>query len=254
MALTFRSGRQAKVLLNTLNASSFFNDATLSADVNLADVTTFQHDDRNFLPTMRAGTLGLAGFFDGTTGAVADTLIPLLQASTTPVLTYGPEDDTVGRRAILLAAHENSLEASSPVDGVVGLDAQFTADGGWRGGFWLKNLAAGSTSTGLTTGTAVDAGANGTTAGSTNGAVAHLHVTADSTAPVGDLTVAVQHSSDASAWADLITFTVSTASTSHVQREAASGTVKRHLRYTQDWGSTVGGAWTYAVAAARNPT
>jgi hypothetical protein len=103
-----------------------------------------------------------------------------------------------------------------------------------------------SVSTATTTnGTNVD-----NTAPSTNGGVAHLHVTANTRN--GATTFKVQHSTDNSTWVDLVTFTSVTAATTGAQRvEVASGTtVQRHLRAQATTAGTTGSI-TYTVSFAR---
>ena len=96
----------------------------------------------------------------------------------------------------------------------------------------------------------VVAGANGSThtdaAGTTNGGIATLHVTACT----GTLTVKIQHSTNNSTWSDLATFTAATAATSERIIVAPATTVNRYLRAS--WTLTgSGAAATFTTSFAR---
>lgn len=215
--------------------------------MNLPEVTTFGSSDRAYLANVRDGTFQLGGFFDGSTGAIDRTLVPLLASSTTPTFTYGPEGDTIGRRAYLLAGHVDSYSVTTPAEGAVAIEASVQASNGWRGGVWLHAHGA-ETSTGAFTSVA-----DASTAGTTSGGVAHLHVTAISTASTSAATIKVQHSSAGVSWTDLISFTAST--DTNVQRSTVAGTVKQEVRgIITAFTGTTSKSVTFGLAFARNPS
>jgi len=85
-------------------------------------------------------------------------------------------------------------------------------------------------------------------AATTNGAVAHLHVTSKSgTSPT--INWKVQHSADNSLWVDLMTFTQATDLTS--ERIAVTGTVNQYLRATRLGGGSNSPSFECALAIAR---
>ena len=91
-------------------------------------------------------------------------------------------------------------------------------------------------------GTSVDTTNLDNVSGTTNGLQANLHMVVNTVAT----TVKIQHSTDASTWADLITFTVLSAPSA--EHKVATGTVHRYLRVNV---TAASGSRTLAVTAAR---
>lgn len=260
MAPTFRSGKGQKLLLNNADLSQILQSVTVSASVEAHDTTVFGNNDVTRIAGLRDGSVQYAGLYDGTalstastasTGALDHRFAAALAASTQPVVTYGPEGDTLGYRARLWRQETMEYVAGSPANDVVKVSAAGSMSTRQDYGIWLHALAA-RTSTSSTF-TSVDSGYD---AGTTGGGVAHLHVTADST--ITSFIVKVQHSSAVSAstasWADLITFTDCDESTSaaSAQRSTVSGTVKRRTRViVSTFTGGAGKSATFAVAFAR---
>jgi hypothetical protein len=261
MAPNFKSGKGQKVLFNNVDLSQILTSVTVSASVEAYDTTVFGNSDRTKIAGLRDGTVAYEGLFDGTalstgstasTGALDAKFETALAASTQPIVTYGPEGDTLGSRARLWRQETNEYVAGSPVNDVVKVSAGGVMSTRQDYGVWLHALAA-RTSTSSTF-TSWDSGYD---AGTTGGAVAHLHVTADST--LTSVVVKVQHSSAASAstasWADLITFTSfdeSTAALAAQRSAVTTSPVKRRTRViiSTFTGGTAKSA-TFAVAFAR---
>lgn len=257
---TPRAGKGQVLYFNNTNLGQILQSVTVSASVEAHDTTVFGDNDVTRIAGLRDGSVQYAGLFDGsalstastaTTGALDHRFAAALAASTQPVVTYGPEGDTLGRRARLWRQETMEYVAGSPANDVVKVSAAGAMSTRQDYGVWLHALAA-RTSTSSTF-TSVD---SGYAAGTTGGGVAHLHVTADST--LTNVIVKVQHSSAASAstatWADLITFTGFDESTvaAAAQRSTVSGTVKRRTRVIIS--TLTGGAGksaTFAVAFAR---
>ena len=254
MAPNFRHGSGGvRVLLNHKDLSGILRDSSVEASVDTAETTTYRTStggatrDKTFIPGHRDATANFDGLFDGSTAAVDQVIEDALGSATQQRWTVGPEDDAIGRYAVLILSDHTEFTISAPADDVVSATAAVQASNR-RGGVWLAPLAA-RTSTGALTG--VTDGST-TAGGSTAGAVAHLHVTAISTASTAAPVVKVQHSSDGSSFTDLITFAASTAVGS--QRGTATGAVKETVRaiVTSFPGTTAKSA-TFAVAFARNP-
>ena len=260
MAPTPRAGKGQSLWFNNANLGQILQSVTVTASVEALDTTVFGNNDHTKIAGLRDGSVNYEGLFDGTalstastasTGALDDRFNTALQASTQPIVTYGPEGDTLGYRARMWRQESMEYVAGSPANDVVKVSAAGAVSGRQDFGVFLHALAA-RTSTSSTF-TSVDSGYD---AGTTGGGVAHLHVTADST--LTSVVVKVQHSSAASAstasWADLITFAAfdeSTAAVS-VQRSTVSGTVKRRTRVIIS--TLTGGAGksaTFGVAFAR---
>jgi hypothetical protein len=261
MAPTFRSGKGQKLLFNNADLSQILKSVTVTASVEAHDGTVFGNSDIVRVPGLRDGTVSYDGLFDGTalstgstasTGALDDRFNAALAATTQPVVTYGPEGDTLGARARMWRQESMEYVAGSPVNDIVTVSAAGSMSTRQDYGVWLHALAA-RTSTSST----FAGWDSGYDAGTTGGGVAHLHVTADST--LTSVVVKVQHSSAASAstatWADLITFTAfdeSTAAAAAQRLANSTATVKRRTRAIIS--TFTGGASksaTFAVAFAR---
>lgn len=256
MAPIPRSGKGTRVLFGNSDMSGILQNVTIAASGQALKTTVYQNNDETYIPGLRDGTVNYEGLFDGTalstastatTGALDARFQSALAASTQPIVTIGVEGDTIGRRARLFRQETIAYTAMSPCNDVVKVAAAGQISGRHDAGVWLLGLAA-RTSTSSTF-----SGVNsGIAAGTTSGGVGHFHMTADST--VTSFVAKVQHSSSATAWADLITFTASTATSSvnSVQRSTVAGTVKRHTRaiistFTGGAGKTA----TVAVAFSR---
>lgn len=256
MAPNFRHGKNARLLFNNADLSGILTDVTVEGSANALKTTTFQHNDETYVPGLRDGTVKYEGLFDGTalstastasTGALDARFNSALAASTNPIVTYGPEGDTIGRRARLFRQLQTDYVAQSPASDVVKVSASGQITGRQQAGVWLLPSAA-YTSTSSTF-SSVD---SGVAAGTTSGGIGHFHMTADST--VATFTAKIQHSSAAAVWADLITFSSSTGTTASgsVQESTVSGTVKRYVRAViPTFTGGAGKSATVAVAFAR---
>jgi len=257
MAPTFRSGKGARLLFNNADLSAILQDVSVTGSAKALDVTAFQQNDMAYIAGVRDGTVKYSGMFDGTalstastatTGALDARFQSALAASTQPYVTYGPEGDAIGRRARLWRQETVNYTAQSPVSDVVKVSADGQLSGRQYAGVWLLNSAA-RTSTSSTFASVN----SGVAAGTTQGGVAHFHMTADST--ITTFRAKIQHSSAGSAWADLISFSSSTGTTSanSVQRSTVAGTVKRYVKaIIPTFTGGAGKSATVAIAFSRH--
>jgi len=239
---TYRHGKNTVVLVDQYDLSSYYKESTTSRSVETAETTAFGNSAKTYITGLKDGTMNLSGMFDGSAGAVDEFMSTALAGADNNV-TVQIEGNTAGTIAHMLAAQETSYEVSSPVGDVVAITTQLQADGGLESGRVLAPATVVTTAT-TTNGTSVD-----NAAASTNGGVAHLHVTAN--ANLGTTTIKVQHSTDNSTWVDLVTFaTVATTIKTTQRVVVASGTtVNRYLRSQITTAST--GSITTTVAFAR---
>jgi hypothetical protein len=155
-------------------------------------------------------------------------------------MTVSGDGSALSRRAVLLDTKSTAYEVSSPLTEVVSVSGEAVANGGLDYGVWLVCQTAVSTTL---TGTA-----NDNSAASSNGGVAHLHVTANTRD--GTTVAKIQGSADNSTFADLVTFTTISTSTVTSERTEVSGSVARYLRaVVTPAGST--GSLTVSIAFAR---
>lgn len=248
---TFVHGKGTAVLVNQYDLSAYFNSVDVAQTIDTAETTAFGGSAKSYIPGLADATLSISGLFaTDATGSDA-ILATALGAATTPLVTVAYESGAIGKRAVVAKAHETNYAVSTPVGDVVSVTADFNA----------STDATTNVTYGLRTGVMLTAGASiafgslgnlasvDNTASSAAGGFANLHVTANSITG-GATTIKVQHSTDNSTWADLITFSAVSASTLASQQSAVSGTVNRYLRATA---STAGssGAITYHISFAR---
>lgn len=245
--MTFRHGQSAVVLWDEYDLSPFLNNATITASMAPAEVTNFASGcDREYIKGLRDATFVLDGFYSvGTTEPsteITDVLNDAFTGSTSPVVTIGLENDNVGRRAWLLLGDIVGYDIDAPADDVITTSVDVQGRQGYYGGVWLKPL---DVSTGAQA--AVNSGL--TQGGTTGGGVAHLHVTSLISTSTTEAVFRVQHSTSGSTWANLITFTGTTAAT--FQRSTVSGTIKEQLRAILVSNGSTLDTITAAVAFAR---
>ena len=235
-------GKNTSVLFNAFDLSNYFNQADVSVDQGTAEGTGFQPTGgaRVFEVGLNGGTVSLSGFFNGSANGVDAKLSSTINPSADDVVTISPEGVlALGKFCKLLASQTTQYQVSSPLDGLVTVSGSLQANSGISSGVILHPLGA-ETVTGNDT--SIDQ-----TAATSNGGVAHLHVTTV-TGTTPSNTVIVQHSTDNSTFADLITFTAATVATQ--ERKTVTGTVNRYVRTKRTMSGTTP-SFTYAVGFAR---
>lgn len=238
--MPFRHGKSTGVFYNGADLSSYFNEASVSADVETAEVTTFGSDSKSYIVGLRDGTISAAGMFDGNEGAIDQILSSTLAGDAFDIATVAPDGVTFGRRSFSAAAIETSYEISSPVSDVVSANLEIQATEGIDTGFLLAGRVSVSASGNSAT---LDQ-----TAASTNGATGYLHVTSNNR--TGASTFKVQNSTDGVTFVDLITFASVSASATVGEKVAVTGSVGRYVRALHDPGA-FSGSVTYTLAFAR---
>lgn len=236
--MAFVAGRRAKVLIGEFDLSAFLNNVSAVRNADLADVSCFGDQDREFLKTMQGASATLSGFIDTVAGASEPVLSSFLTGTSTRAVSIFWDADAIGSPGICGAGWEGSYEDSAPVDGVQAIAANLAFTGRVDRAVSLHALGV-ETSTGAYT--AVDGGA-----ATTNGAVANLHVTAAGASGTG--TVLVQDSADNMSFLTIGTFSNFTAATS--QTLEISGTIRRYVRANL---SSARNTQTFAVAFGRRP-
>jgi hypothetical protein len=238
--MAFVHGKGVEVLYGGKKLTSFFNDATVSRSIDSAETTAFGASAKSYITGILDGNISLSGMFDGDANAVDDHLKTTIGAEAADVATILPEGAATGKAAYSAAVRQTSYEISSPIGDVVAVSLEVQADGGVDRCVVLNGEQA-VTSSG--NGSPVD-----NTAASSNGAAAYLHVTANTRD--GASTFKVQASADGSTWADLVTFTSVSATSTTAQRVLVSGSVPRYLRASHAPGGSSGSV-TYTITLGR---
>lgn len=234
------TGKNARVLVDRHDLSSYFNNAEKTSTVDTAESTTYLKSSKTYEVGHEDGTISLSGVFDGSADAVDEELQTRIGTADVLFL-IAPEGTAIGNRVDILQAHETNYNVTAPVGDLVSVSLDSQADAGIQGGVSLHDVA--TDETGSTNSSSVDNGSS-----TSNGATAHLHVT--SNGRDGTLDVKVQHSSDDATWADLITFTQVAAGNQAEERKTVSGTVNQFVRVSDTIGGT-SGTINYGVGFAR---
>jgi hypothetical protein len=220
--MAYRHGRNTDVLLGSYDISAYLNEANSSMSIDTAETSAFGSSAKTYIVGQNDATVSLSGMFDGDATAVNAVFESIIDNDLTPAFTIAYDGGLgVGNDCSIGTAKQTSYEITAPVGDVVAVSGELQVTGGIRQGILLNNGAALSATT---DGTSVDG-----TAATTIGAIANLHVIANSRSTAS--TIKVQHSTDNSTWVDLITFT-SVPATTITNESIAAGvlTIRRYLR------------------------
>ena len=240
---TFRHGKNVNVFIDEFDFSTYFNDVSASTTVDTAESSAFGTSAKTYVVGHRDGTISLSGMFEGTASTGTDEFFDnALGNATKALVIVALEGHSNGTGAIMLEADDTSYEVSSAIADIVQASAEFQSTDAVEHG---KILSTGSTVTATGNGTGVDNGAS-----TTNGGAGFLSVPVNTRN--GNITVKIQHSADNSTFADLVTFTVVSGTTTTSQKiEVADGTtVNRYLRVNYTVAGSTGSA-TPVVAFTR---
>jgi hypothetical protein len=245
---TFRHGKNTKVFIDEYDLSNQLREANVSGEADTAETSAFGTQDKTYVVGLIGSNASLSGMFSGAAGE-DDALFNSWNADDLDHVTTichegtGAAGTGVGRRASILPGKFYSRSVTNSLTDMVGIQAMVQSDGPARTGLLLHDYATAETATGNTTGQ--DNGA-----ATAFGGAAHLHVPINSRN--GTLIAKVQHSTDNSAWSDLITFTTINASTVGKERIslAAGTTVNRYVRGQWTIAGTTGSV-SFLIAFAR---
>lgn len=237
------SAQKTRILAGKFPLSCYATSLTTDVQRAMLDATTFCSEAQEYFPGMKMATLSVDTIVDSATTAnnFWETLTGFYTNGSLVPVTVSVDGIDVGSTATMAQGYQSNFGVSAAVADRVTASLTFTVSGAANPGG--KNLVAHEAITTNTTGTAVD-----NAAGTTNGGVAHLHVTAASgTSPT--LNTVVEHSTNNSSWSTLATFAQATGATA--ERVAVAGSVHRYIRAK----STLAGtnpSFTIAVAFARS--
>lgn len=245
---TFRHGKNTVVLFDKYDLTQYFNSATMSAMAETVETTTFGSTSKTYAVGQKDGTVSFEGLWSGVldTEGSDKVLHDAIASTTKKVITVASEGAAIGRRARLINTDETSYEIKSAIADMVTISAEAQASGTQGGLDGGVLLAASQVLTSTATNASVDNAVI-----STNGGVAHLHVTTNTRN--GAITVKVQHSANNSTWVDLTTFTATTSATTTAERvEIAAGTtINRYVRANVSAFAGSSGSATITVGFAR---
>lgn len=205
--------------------AAYLTSFSSSTTTETADSTDLTATAKNYVPGLSDSSISCSGLFEPLFNTPA---VAAFGAAAGSPVSVAPAGFAFGNPVLLVSGRETAYEVSGAVGAVVAASITIQGDGRFDAGVSLADLVE------------VSASANGSAhtsaAGTTNGGVGSIHVTACS----GTLTVKIQHSTNNSTWSDLASFTAATAATSERITVAPGTTVNRYLR----------ASWTLTGASA----
>jgi hypothetical protein len=244
--VAFVAGNQTRLITGPFHLSAYAASLTAGASVATIERTPLTASAGEYIAGQASHTLTVETMVDDDTsaGGYWDTLTANYAGHESAPVTVAPGGFSVGSPVWLADAYQMMLAPSSTAAGGVDLAITYQVTGEAEFG---QSLAAHASVSASGNGSVVDGGA-----ASSNGGIAHLHVTeVDGTSP--ELDVIIEHSTSGSgSWATLATFSqVTTAPGAQRVVVAPGTTVRRYLRavYTLDGTTPV---YTLAVAFARS--
>lgn len=237
--MAFVASLKSRLYVGTLAFAQYTRGFSFTADSMMLDVTTLVDTARKFIPGQTTGTASMDLLLDSDATAGGEFALLATWQGTPQVVTLLPSGTTRGAECWNLLGNQSQVSMSTPVGDVVSAAVSIQCDGPADAGVVLDPETA---ITADTNGASVDNGA-----ATSNGGVAHLHVTAFS--GLTSNSVIVEHSTNDSVWATLGTFTLATGTTSERLVIAAGTTVNRYLRVRDDVTGT--GSCTRIVTFAR---
>lgn len=232
------------------------NNTQYQLAADLAETTVYGASARSYMPGFPGGTVSVGGLFSGGLNEVDAVLNTALAASSATPMTILPEGYTTqagtvrGRRMFAASVWDTSYSVTSPVNDVVAIAAEFSYDARMDTGWILDGQTAFSTTRAAAGAVSVD-----TTTTSSNGYVAHLHVTTN-TRDAGSVTVSIHDSADNSAFALVTgaTFSAVSAGSANISGQRLESTTQTVRRYVAANIAVTGGttgSYTMVVVLAK---
>ena len=237
--MAFASAQVSRLYVGLLQFSGYTKGYNLAYQSEMLDVTVLTSTSKEFIPGQESATFNVDMLLDNAATASSQFGILYTAKSTPQVVTLAPSGTTRGAETWQVQSNELNFNTSAAVGDVVGVTAAFQSDGLVDPGVVLDPETAITIDT---NGTSVD-----NTAATSNGGVAHLHVTAYS--GLTSNSVIIEHSTNNSVWTTLATFTLVTGTGSERLVVAPGTTVNRYLRIRDDVTGT--GSCTRFVSFAR---
>jgi hypothetical protein len=252
--MSFVHGSSARALVNEKEISTELAGWAVSGARNMSEVTTMGQTagqaGAHFVPGLSSGTLTLRGPQDSAhTVGLTREIKDAIGVDNAFLATCLPDGVAIGKPAHFVLGDPTDWSIDAAVADAVGFSFSAMADEGVDSGYVIHGLGA---ETADVNGTAVDRGTSlsivtgSPVAYSVNGMTADIHVTAFS--GLTSAAIKIQHSTDNSVWADLVSFTSVVGQTFERVSVAVGTQINRYLRVVTDVTGT--GSVTFLVAAA----
>lgn len=238
---SFSHGSRGRIYVNGYDLSPYFKEVSTAGELDTADATALADTHHKFLTGLASAKLSGEGMHDDSAGAIVPVLTAAESDTATEVV-HWINQDVIGRSGYGMQGVETTFNVNTPVDDVAAVSFEAESNTGFERVVSLRPKSASDTS-----GTANSASVDNAV-GTNAGAAGYLHLFSNGG---GTVTCKVQHSTDDSAWTDLLTFTDVAGTVPTSQRVETSGTVRRYLRAQII--KTGAGAVTASISASRTP-
>lgn len=134
MAVAPRHGKGSQLSIDStagslVNFSSGINEMSLSRELDTSDITTFQDNDKSYIPGLRGATLSFSGIFSSTHAEVLDGIIGR-NSTATMSWEFSPDGSTASGRHLLKGeGFLTSIEYGASVEDAVSLSGELLISG-----------------------------------------------------------------------------------------------------------------------------
>lgn len=237
--MPFASAQVSRLYVGLLQFSGYTKGYNLAYQSEMLDVTVLTSTSKEFIPGQESATFNVDMLLDNAATVSSQFGILYTAKSTPQVVTLAPSGTARGAETWQVQSNELNFSTTAAAADVVSATVAFQSDGLVDPGVVIDPETAITVDT---NGTSVD-----NTAATSNGGVAHLHVTAYS--GLTSNSIILEHSTNNSVWTTLATFTLVTGTGSERLVVAPGTTVNRYLRIRDDVTGT--GSCTRFVSFAR---
>lgn len=225
--MSFIHSKTSRAILGDFPLSAYLQKVLPDLGIEMNDTTVLTSTGRECIPGLENGKVSIAGLLDSDGAATGQhrQIFDQLGATAEDVFSLAEEGFARGNRVMTCLVREAKYGPNTDPASAVAWSADLASDG--RVDLMGVSLVDVAAITVDTNGTGVDNAAS-----TANGGCGVLHVAAYS--GLTNVVFKVQHSTDNSSWADLVTFTTVTAIGSQRVEVAAGTTVNRYLRFFAD--------------------
>lgn len=217
--MAFSAAYNGRYMFAGYDLSTYLNSVEVSGETELPETSTFGDAFRDFVPTVKSGSMTCGGFSDNSASAVT-AVMGTVFGTNNKIVTAFDIGDTFGNLGFAMSALQNNYAITTPVAGVTEINANFTSNTAIEPVISLRALAA-----------AVATGNGATydnTVAATNGGAGYLQVTAFNGT---NITITIRSSTDNFVGSDVLLATFATVSAANsAERVAFSGTCNRYRR------------------------
>jgi hypothetical protein len=222
-ALGFVHSKKIFVLVNGFNLTGFLNKLDSNLTGKTAETSVFGTEDEQFIAGLQGSTLSGEGFFDGTVGAVDETLSDILDINgDSNIYTWILQGNQAGVYGFVIDGMETQYSVSGTIDDACKISLAAQSSTSRHRCLILQEY---KSRTGSAVGLDYDILVE-----HTMGGILYLHVNAVS----DSLDLELEHSVDEVTWTNLETVPIITGTSPQVIKVDVSDSIHRYVRLSYD--------------------